>query len=318
MHLHPLTIDDKSIFDQFNSYSRLILSHYAFAPIYIWQEFYYLYYAIIKSSNNPKTDINTEEKEYLCIYAKQGSDYYMPILPIPCEIEEVHYQNIVLDSYQFMLESNRNSQFARVENVPEEFIPMFKDYGFEVFLKETEYLYATKSIGELRGDDFKPQRNAYNSFIKHNPSVNYEPYDDIYLTECLNLYETWQKARSEKYDDPIYQAMLDDSKSAHKIGISNYQELVLIGRVVRINDEVQAYTFGYELNRDTFCILFEISQLSIKGLAQYIYREFCKELLQTYKWINAMDDSGLENIKRVKQSYHPTKLIPSYNITKLK
>ncbi len=102
------------------------------------------------------------------------------------------------------------------------------------------------------------------------------------------------------------------------IGISNFQELGLIGKVVRINDEVQAYTFGYELNRDTFCILFEISKLSIKGLAQYIYREFCKELLHTYKWINAMDDSGLENIKRVKLSFHPTKLIPSYNITKLK
>ena len=318
MHLHPLTIDDKSIFDQFNSHSRLILSHYAFAPIYIWQEFYNLYYAIIKNSNNPKIDINTEEKEYLCIYAKHGSDYYMPILPIPCEIEEVHYQNIVLDSYQFMMESNRNPQFARVENVPEEFIPMFKDYGFEVFLKETEYLYTAKHVGELRGDDFKPQRNAYNSFIKHNPSVNYEPYKEIYLDDCLCLYETWQKDRSEKYDDPIYQAMLDDSKSAHKIGISNYQELDLIGRVVRINDEVRAYTFGYELNRDTFCILFEISELSIKGLAQYIYREFCKELLQTYKWINAMDDSGLKNIKRVKLSYHPTKLIPSYNITKLK
>ncbi len=215
MHLHPLTIDDKSILDQFNSHSRFQLSHYAFAPIYIWQEFYNLYYAIIKSSNNPKIDINTEEKEYLCIYAKQGNDYYMPILPIPCEIEEIHYQNILLDSYQFMLESNRNPQFARVENVPEELLPMFKDYSFEVFLKETEYLYAAKSIGELRGDNFKPQRNAYNTFIRHNPSVIYEPYDDIYLDECLNLYETWQKDRSEKYDDPIYQAMLDDSRSAH-------------------------------------------------------------------------------------------------------
>lgn len=318
MQLHPLTVDDKSIFDQFYSLSRFQLSHYAFAPNYIWKEFYKLYYSIIKSSNNSKIDINTEVKEYLCIYANQGKDYYMPILPIPCDIREVHYQKVVLDSYHFMLESNRNPQFARVENVPEEFLPIFKDYGFKGFLKESEYLYAAKNVGELRGDDFKPQRNAYNTFIRHNPSVYYEPYEDIYLDECLNLYETWQKDRLDKYDDPIYQAMLDDSKSAHKIGISNYQELGLIGRVVRIKDGIQAYTFGYELNSDTFCILFEISDLSIKGLAQYIYREFCKELLLSYKWINAMDDSGLENIKRVKLSYHPTQLIPSYNITKLK
>lgn len=318
MHLNPLTIDDISIFDQYKSHSHLTLSHYAFAPIYIWQEFYHLCYTIIQSSNNPKISINTDKKEYLCVYAKQGRDYYMPILPIPCEIEKIHYQNVVLDSYQFMLESNRNLQFARIENVPEEFLPIFKDYGFKVFLKETEYLYAAKSIGELRGDDFKPQRNVCNSFIINNPSANYEPYEDIYQDECLNLYETWQEDRSKKYDDPIYQAMLEDSKSAHKIGITNYKELGLIGRVIRIKNEVRAYTFGYELNSDTFCILFEIADLSIKGLAQYMYREFCKELLHTYKWINAMDDSGLENIKRVKLSYHPTKLIPSYNITKLK
>ena len=29
-----------------------------------------------------------------------------------------------------------------------------------------------------------------------------------------------------------------------------------------------------------------------------------------------MDDSGLENLKRVKRSYYPTQLIPSYNIVK--
>ncbi|MCG9127920.1 DUF2156 domain-containing protein [Candidatus Poribacteria bacterium] len=321
MQLHPLTIDDKSTFDQFNTQTHLTLSHYAFAPIYIWQEFYSLHYLINKSTDNKSSSyskIDTNPKEYLCIFAKQGKDYYMPILPIPCEIEEAHYQKIVRDSFQFMLESNRNPQFARIENVPVEFLPIFKDVGFEVFLKESEYLYETKRIGNLKGDDFKGQRNVYNSFIKHNPTAKFEPYEDIHLDECLKLYETWQNDRSKKYDDSIYQAMLEDSKSAHTIGISNSKKLGLIGRIVRINNEVQAYTFGYALNSDTFCILFEISNLSIKGLAQYIYREFCKELLITYKWINAMDDSGLENIKRVKMSYHPTQIIPSYNITKHK
>ena len=71
---------------------------------------------------------------------------------------------------------------------------------------------------------------------------------------------------------------------------------------------------GYPLNLDTFCLLFEITDLNIKGLSQFIYREFCKELTNRYKWMNAMDDSGLENLKRVKQSYHPKQLIPTYNI----
>ena len=120
--------------------------------------------------------------------------------------------------------------------------------------------------------------------------------------------------RSAKSDDPIYTAMLDDSQSAHRTGISHADALGLVGRVVRIDGEIKGYTFGYPLNVNTFCVLFEITDLRIKGLAQFIYREFCKELKATYRWLNAMDDSGLENLKRVKNAYHPIQLIPSYNI----
>lgn len=314
MQLRPLTIDNKPIFDEFNRQEGMSLSHYAFAPIYIWQKFYKLYFTIIscpRNSQNGKTTV----RDYLCVFAKQGNEYYMPILPVPCTIHDDDYLNIVHNCYQFMVNSNRNPQFARIENVPEEMLPLFKDSGFDFYLKETEYIYSSKDVGELRGNRYKPKRNAYNSFIKQNLSYKYEPYQSTDQEVCLNLYETWRKARAEKSDDPIYHAMLDDSRSAQKIGISHAEKLGLVGRIVRINDEVRSYTFGYELNSDTFCILFEISDLSIKGLAQYTYREFCKELMSSYRLINAMDDSGLDNLKRVKLAYHPKCLIPSYNIT---
>ena len=99
--------------------------------------------------------------------------------------------------------------------------------------------------------------------------------------------------------------MLEDSRSAHRTAIAHAEALGLLGRVVRIDEEIRGYTFGYPLNADIFCVLFEITDLEIKGLAQFIYREFCKELMGTYRWINAMDDSGLENLKRVKRSYPP-------------
>jgi hypothetical protein len=63
----------------------------------------------------------------------------------------------------------------------------------------------------------------------------------------------------------------------------------------------------YEINKDTFCILYEITDLSVKGLAQFIFKEFATELTG-YKYINIMDDSGLENLKKVKLSYQPEKL----------
>ena len=181
-------------------------------------------------------------------------------------------------------------------------------------MKETEYLYETATLAGLRGDRYKQQRHAYNVFVAKYPSVKLRPYTAADQDACLALYDRWCETRSANSDDPIYNAMLDDSRSAHRIGVSQADALGLIGRVVRINGEIRGYTFGYPLSTDTFCVLFEITDLGTKGLAQFIYREFCKELMGVYRWINAMDDSGLENLKRVKHAYHPTELIPSYNV----
>ena len=240
----------------------------------------------------------------------------MPILPIPSEIENRRYLNVVNEAHQFMLDVSRNPHIVRIENVPQDMTAFFEDNGFCVRPRETEYLYETAVLAELRGDRYKQQRHACNTFVAGYPSAKLRPYCPDDRDECLALYDRWREARSEKYDDPLYNAMLDDSQSAHRIGVSEAEALGLVGRVVRINGEIKGYTFGYPLNADTFCILFEITDLDINGLAQFIYREFCRELKGTYKYINAMDDSGLENLKRVKRSYHPCQLIPSYNLLK--
>ena len=238
----------------------------------------------------------------------------MPILPMPSDIENRGYLNVVSSAYQFMLDTSRNPHIVRIENVPQEMTSFFEENGFCVRPKETEYLYETAALAKLRGDRYKQQRHAYNAFAARYPTAKLRPYCPDYQDECLALYDRWREARSEKYDDPLYNAMLDDSESAHRIGVSEAEALGLVSRIVRINGGIKGYTFGYPLNTDTFCILFEITDLSVNGLAQFIYREFCRELKDTYRRVSAMDDSGLENLKRVKRSYHPCQLIPSYNI----
>lgn len=300
MQLHSLTLKDKPIFDAYADRTCTRLSNYAFAPIYVWREHFQFYWTLLT--------------DYLCIFAKQGDDYFMPILPMPYKIENRDYLSVIREVSQFMLASNRNPHIARIENVPQEMISSFEKNGFRATLKETEYLYETEVLVGLRGDRYKQQRHAYNAFVTKYPSAKLCPYTTADQNACPALYDRWCEMRSEKSDDPIYNAMLNDSRSAHRIGVSHADALGLIGRVVCIEGEIRGYTFGYPLNVETFCVLFEITDLGIKGLAQFIYREFCKELMGSYKWINAMDDSGLENLKRVKRSYHPIQLLPSYNI----
>lgn len=300
MQLQSLTLNDKPIFDAHAHRSCRRLSHYAFAPLYVWREHFQFYWTLLA--------------DCLCIFAKQGDDYFMPILPMPYETNSRTYLNTINKASEFMLASNQNRHIARIENVPQEMISCFEKNGFCATLKETEYLYETEVLAGLRGDRYKQQRHAYNIFVGKYPSAKLRPYTAADQDDCLSLYDQWRERRSEKSDDPIYNAMLDDSRSAHRIGVSHADALGLLGRVVRIDGEIRGYTFGYPLGAGTFCVLFEITDLSTKGLAQFIYREFCKELMDTYRWINAMDDSGLENLKRVKRSYHPYQLLPSYNI----
>ena len=233
----------------------------------------------------------------------------MPILPMGASLSK----KVIHEAYAFTLEANRARQIARIENVPADLVPFFQEMGFHAVQKETEYLYETDALIQLKGDRYKSKRAAYNALSRNHPAAQLEPYQTSHITDCLELYESWQHERSGKSHDDIYRAMLEDSWHAHHTGLTNHEQLGLVGRVVFIDGVLKGYTFGYPLNSEIFCILFEVTDLSIKGLAQFLFRSFCQEGA-TYRWINTMDDSGLENLKRVKLSYRPVRQLSSYNL----
>ncbi len=271
------------------------LSRYAFAPHHVWRNFFDFYWTVID--------------DQFCLFANQDGDYFMPILPMGVALNP----KVIHQAYAFTLEANRAKQIARIENVPANLIPSLQEMGFRTAHKETEYLYETAALIQLKGNRYKSKRAAYNALIRDYPDAQLQPYQPAHLADCLALYESWQREREAQSHDAVYQAMLEDSRHSHRTGFMNYEKLGLVGRVVFIDGLLKGYTFGYPLNSETFCILFEVTDLGIKGLAQFLFREFCREQT-TYKWINTMDDSGLDNLKRVKLSYRPAKQLASYNL----
>ncbi len=59
--------------------------------------------------------------------------------------------------------------------------------------------------------------------------------------------------------------------------------------------------------------MFEVSDLSIKGAAQFMFRELCREM-QSFDRINAGSASDLDNLARVKESYRPSERLPSHTL----
>ena len=85
----------------------------------------------------------------------------------------------------------------------------------------------------------------------------------------------------------------------------------LIGRVICVGEEMAAYTFGVPLNEETFVVALEVTDPQHRGGSAYIFREFSREL-EDYQYINVMDDSGLPGLRRLKRSYRPWRLEPSF------
>ena len=66
------------------------------------------------------------------------------------------------------------------------------------------------------------------------------------------------------------------------------------------------------MNADTHCIVFETADININGLAQFMFSRFALDLSKETKYINAMDDSGLSNLKKAKLSWHPSEILTNY------
>lgn len=211
--------------------------------------------------------------------------------------------------------ANRNREISRIENVEEEDLDFFKSAGFSYYQKSLEYICKSSELSGLEGLRFKSKRASVNYFIKNN-KFEYCPFSlQEHGDDCLLLYREWMNQRKSKFTDKIFQGMLEDNLSVLSALLTDYSRLNYLGRIVKIEGKLKAFTFGFRLSPDTFCVSHEVADLGEKGLAQFIFREFSKELSR-FPYINLMDDSGLENLKKVKLSYRPVKQIGSFNITR--
>jgi hypothetical protein len=76
--------------------------------------------------------------------------------------------------------------------------------------------------------------------------------------------------------------------------------------VIRKNGRLCGYTFGYWLDKTTWCVLLEVADRTVPGLAQYLFRETCRTARANgAEYINTLDDAGLVGLRKSKLAYHP-------------
>lgn len=296
MKFRNLNLRDRSLFNTFLSLGKHELAAYSFENVYTSSSLFDIFWMVSSGS--------------LCIFFrdKTGCFLYLPPLGKCTEPQAIAQAFSIMDSF------NENKEVSRIENIEEEDVPIYRNLGYLCRQKPGDYLCDRLDLAGLKGGRFKSKRASVNYFLK-NHTFKYRQFTSQDKNACLRLYSRWAGERKAHNPDTLYRGMLSDSGRCLKALLADYRKLALIGRVVEIDSQIKAFTFGYRLNKDIFCVLYEITDLSAKGLAQFIFHRFCAELTG-YKYINVMDDSGLENLKKVKLSYQPKKLVPAYIATR--
>ena len=313
--LKPFTLHAKEVIEKYLSKLEVDISDYTFAANYIWLANSSGFYAIINKC--------------FCLFAMSGGELTMLLPPLG---KQKNVTEAMVECFELMNANNSSPYYARIDYVQtsmiEEFVQSADDAEtmfqmLEHYLVEkklVDYVYEADSLIELRGNSYHTKRTEINKFSRSYPNHRLETLDaTLHGAGILRLFDKWVSDRVKympKEEAELFLEGIHQERHAVKRMLKHYDELGLTGLVIYIDDELKGFTAGERINADTASVIIEKTDFEVLGCAQFIFREFSRVLKEQLgiHYINVGDDMGFENLRKVKMSYRPFKLVPKYTV----
>jgi ribosomal protein S18 acetylase RimI-like enzyme len=322
--LRPVELADQDSFRPYFASLAEPLSDYTFSQIYTWRNSLHIVWKIIDG--------------HLCVFANGSGDLTLLIPPIG----QTNTNQALKQAFELMDDYNARQgvpERTRVEYASEELLGRLDRGQLDVSPMGTDYVYDVRRMIDLAGGDLSSKRQAKNRFMRLYP-YRVESYDPAkHLDSCLALLAGWRVHQDAQHLEEANANCIKRQKEtiATELALRSATELGFKGMVVYAGaerptgsapnfnpqpatDELQlkAFTFGENLGSDSSSIVIEKTDLETKGLAQFIFSEFCRESWADRPLTNVGDDWGLESLAWTKMSYRPVKLLQKYTLGKIK
>ncbi len=257
-------------------------------------------------------DIVQKQKNTL-VFARQPIGVFLYWPPLGKDIEPEHIEDA------FVLMENENgikSGVSRIENVSQKELKFFDLNKYEHRQRGDEYVYRKEALASLKGKKYHAKRHEINKLCRQTKAI-YRVFNKEDQVACRMLFDIWRIDRKEKSTDEIYQTLLQESQRVHECVFEYACVLGFVGRVVEINGQIKAYTFGYFLSNGDFCVFLEVADPFIGGLSTFIFHMLMKDpVLKDVIFVNTMDDFGMPQVAYAKELWHPIKKEAVYTIYK--
>jgi len=313
--LKPFGLEAKPLIEKYLAKLDVDLSDYTFAANYIWLSNSSGFYAVINKC--------------FCLFVMTGGELTMLLPPLG---KKKNVPEAMKQCFGIMNTNNSSRFYSRIDYVQagmiDEFIQtadeaqsMFEMLEHYIVEKKlVDYVYEAESLIALRGNSYHTKRTEINKFQKSYPNHRIEVLDRVKHHEgIMALFNKWVADRVKympKEEAEVFLEGIHQERHAVKRMLKHYDELGLVGQVIYIDEEIKGFTAGERISADTACVIIEKTDFEVMGCAQFIFREFSKLLKEHYgiTYINVGDDMGFENLKKVKMSYRPFKLVPKFTI----
>ncbi len=294
LNFEPLMLKNKDLFYSYVRPCGYNHSEASFSNLYIWQHAWDIRMAVSGGA----------------LFVSMDSDIYRPLLVPPfvrdCDEPVLPYM-LMCEEYMNDVYGGFYIKCATAAVVDKIRRDCGDRYRFSYDAYNSEYVYRTSDLIELRGKKYHSKRNHISAFIrKYGGEI--EEYSPKYRDECLKLQKNWAKGKdfSEREIEEEYVSVLN--------ALDNYAELGFKGCVVKVGGEVAAFSFGERINGDTAIIHIEKADSNYDGIYAFINREFAANFWSDATYINRAEDMGVPGIRKAKRSYHPAYMLDKYDV----
>lgn len=312
--LRPVELADRAVLTSFFDSLAQPLSDYTFSQLYTWRNSLKILWKVIRG--------------HLCVFANGTGDLTLLMPPIG----DTGSDAALAEAFELMDTYNGRRGVldrSRVEYVSEELLARLDASKLCTQSMGADYVYDIHRMIDLAGGDLASKRQAKNRFMR-NYRYRVEPYVAAQHRDgCLALLDQWKIHQDAQHLDESNANAVKRSKEsiATALCLDTAEELGLKGMAVYVENgasestspssEIRAFTFGEYLGTGQSSITIEKTDLNVKGLAQFIFSEFCRQNWSDRPLVNVGDDWGLESLAWTKQSYRPVKLLNKYVLRKV-